>query len=280
MTRQLLTTALALPLTFSIVQPWAASAQTAVPPQPPVPPSIPSRVITISPPGSYLGIGIQEITAERAKALKLREETGVEITRVAPDSPADKAGLKEGDVVMQYNGTKIEGFEQLSRLVRETPVGREAKLEIFRNGAPMMLMARVGEHPSQPGMSDGFSFHMPDVPRTIQGLRSPMLGVEAESIEGQLAQFFGVNEGVLVRTVMKGSPAEKAGVKAGDVIVRVDEAKVTTPPEISAHLRSARGKPVPVAIMRDHKEMSLTVDAESHPGGRAEPVRMVMFERE
>ena len=279
MTRQLLTTALAFPLALPLFLPGAASGQTAIPPQPPVPPSISSRVITISPPGSYLGIGIQEITAERAKALKLREEAGVEVTHVAPDSPADKAGLKEGDVVLQYNGTKVEGLEQLSRLVRETPVGREAKLDIFRNGAPMTLMARVGEHPSLPG-SDGFSFHMPDVPRIIQGLRSPMLGVEAESIEGQLAQFFGVNEGVLVRTVMKGSAAEKAGVKAGDVIVRVDEAKVTTPPEISAHLRAARGKPVPVAIMRDHKEISLTVDAEPHPGGRAEPAHMVMFERE
>ena len=275
-TRQLLIGALALPLALT----WPAYGQTAVPPSPPVPPAISSRVITIAPPGSYLGIGIQEITAERAKALKLREEAGVEVTRVAPDSPAAKAGLKEGDVVLQYNGTKVEGLEQLSRLVRETPVGREAKLDIFRNGAPMTLMARVGAHPSMPGMPDGFSFHMPDVPRTIQGLRSPMLGVEAESIEGQLAQFFGVNEGVLVRTVMKGSPAEKAGVKAGDVIVRVDEAKVTTPPEISARLRAARGKPVPVAVMREHREISLTVDAEPRPGGRAEPVRMVMFERE
>ena len=199
---------------------------------------------------------------------------------MAPDSPADKAGLKEGDVVLQFNGMNVEGLEQLSRLVRETPVGREARLDIFRNGAPLTLTARVGEHPSLPGMSDGFSFHMPDVPRTIQGLRSPMLGVEAESIDGQLAQYFGVNEGVLVRTVMKGSPAEKAGVKAGDVIVRVDEAKVATPSEISAHLRAARGKPLPVAIMREHKEISVTVDAEPRSGGRAEPARMVMFERE
>ena len=276
MTRQLLTTALALPLALT----WRASGQTAVPPLPPGPPAISSRVITISPPGSYLGIGIQEITVERAKALRLRDETGVEVTRVAPDSPAEKAGLKEGDVVLQYNSTKVEGLEQLSRLVRETPVGREVKLDIFRNGAPLTLMARVGEHPSLPGMSDGFSFHMPDVPRTIQGLRSPMLGVEAESIEGQLAQFFGVNEGVLVRTVMKGSPAEKAGIKAGDVIVRLDEAKVTTPAEISAHLRAARGKPVPVAVIRERKEISLMVDAEQRLGGRAEPVRLVMFERE
>jgi serine protease Do len=276
MARQLLITALALPLSLC----WAAAGQTAVPPQPPAPPAISSRVITIAPAGSYLGIGIQEITAERAKALKLREEAGVEVTRVAPDSPADKAGLKEGDVVLQFNGMKVEGLEQLSRLVRETPVGREAKLDIFRNGAPLTLTATIGEHPMLPGMSDGFSFHMPDVPRTIQGLRSPMLGVEAESIDGQLAQYFGVNEGVLVRTVMKGSPAEKAGVKAGDVIVRVNEGKVTTPAEISAHLRAAHGKPVPVAVMREHKELSLTVDTEPRTGGKAEPARMVMFEQE
>ena len=102
MNRQLLTTALALPLILN----WRAAGQTAVPPSPPLPPAISSRMITISPPGSYLGIGIQEITAERAKALKLREDAGVEVTRVAPDSPAAKAGLKEGDVVLQYNGTK------------------------------------------------------------------------------------------------------------------------------------------------------------------------------
>jgi len=276
MTRQLLISALVLPLAFSL----RAPAQPALPPQPPAPPAISSRVITIVPPGSYLGIGIQEITAERAKALKLREEAGVEVTHVAPESPAEKAGLKEGDVVLQYNGVKVEGLEQLSRLVRETPAGREVKLDIFRNGAPMTLTARVGGHPPLPGMPDGFSFHMPDVPRIIQGLRSPMLGVEAESIEGQLAQYFGVSEGVLVRTVMKGSPAEKAGVKAGDIIVRVDEAKVTTPAEISARLRAAHGKPVPVAIMREHKEINMTVDPEPRAGGRAEPVRMVMFERE
>ena len=122
MTRQLLVTALALPLALT----WRASGQTAVPPSPPVPPAISSRVITISPPGSYLGIGIQQITVERAKALKLREEAGVEVTRGAPDSPAEKAGLKEGDVVLQYNGTKVEGLEQLSRLVRETSVRRSS----------------------------------------------------------------------------------------------------------------------------------------------------------
>jgi serine protease Do len=269
MKTSLLITVLALP--------WMAMGQAPAPPQPPVPPVQFTRV-RINPGGSYLGIGIQEITAERAKALKLAEEAGVEITRVAPDSPADKAGLKAGDVVLQYNGMKVESLEQFSRLVRETPVGREVKLEIFRNGAAQTVAARVGEHPAIPGLPDGFSFRMPDVPRIIQGLRSPMLGVEAESIDGQLAQYFGVSDGVLVRTVMKGSAAEKAGVKAGDVILRVDDMKVATPAEISGHLRAARGKPVPVSLMRDRKEISVTVEAQE-AAGRAEPVRLVMLEQ-
>ena len=253
--------------------PWWAMGQAPVPAQPPVPPVPPSRMVI--PSGSYLGVGIQELTAERAKALKLREETGVEITRVAPDSPAEKAGLKSGDVVLQINGIKVDGLEQSSRLVRETPAGHEVKLEIFRNGATQTIMARVAERPPVPALPDGIGFRMPDVPRLIQGLRSPMLGVEAESIDGQLAQYFGVNEGVLVRTVMKGSAAEKAGVKAGDVILRVDETRVASPAEISARLRAAHGKVIPLALMRERKEMSVTVEAPEARVGRAERAHLI-----
>jgi serine protease Do len=260
----ILITVLALPW-------WAVGQQPPAAPQPPSPPAVPSRFM-ITPPGSYLGVGIQEITGDRAKALKLPSDTGVEITRVAPDSPAEKAGLKSGDVILQINGIKVESLEQSSKLVRETPVGREVKLEVFRGGASQTIVAKVGEHPQIPGIPDGIGFRMPDVPRVIMGLRSPMLGVEAESIDGQLAQFFGLSDGVLVRTVMKGSAAEKAGVKAGDVIFKVDDVKVATPAEISARLRAAHGKPIPVVLMRERKEMSLTVEASETPRlGRAEP---------
>jgi serine protease Do len=244
------------------------------------PPPAPSRAAPIAPGGSYLGIGIQEITADRAKVLKLREEAGVEITRVGSGSPADKAGLQAGDVVLQYNGTKVEGLEQLSRLVRETPVGREAKLDIFRDGAPQTVTVKIGQHPPMPGFPDGFGFRMPDVPRVFMGLRSPLLGVEAEPIEGQLAQYFGVSDGVLVHSVMKGSAAEKAGIKAGDVILRVDGAKVASPGDITGRLHSARGKSVPVTLMRDHKETTLTVELPPARSGRAEPVHIINAERE
>ncbi len=253
--------------------PFAALGQAP----PPLPPAPPARVL-VAPAGSYLGIGIQEITAERAKALKLPDVAGVEITHVGQDSPADKAGLKAGDVVLQYSGTRVEGIEQFSRLVRETPVGRDEKLDIFRNGAPQTVTVKIGQHPALPGFPDGFGFRTPDIPRVFPGMRSPMLGVEAESIDGQLAQYFGVNDGVLVRSVMKNSAAEKAGIKAGDVILRLDDTKVNSPAEISARLRTVRGRPVGVALMRDHKETSLSVEVPEARVGRAEPVHLITLE--
>src|SRR5579871_2891023 len=94
----------------------------------------PSRPRGILPSGSFIGVGIREIDSERAKPLKLSEEAGVEVTRVESGSPADKAGLREGDVILQYNGQRIVGIENFSRLVRETPPARDVKLDISRNG--------------------------------------------------------------------------------------------------------------------------------------------------
>src|SRR5712692_9193923 len=93
--------------------------------------------------GSYLGVNLAEIDADRARELKLKETYGVEITRVAEGSPAEKAGLKSGDVVLEYNGQRVEGMEQFGRLVRETPAGREVKLVISRNGDTQTVAATV-----------------------------------------------------------------------------------------------------------------------------------------
>ncbi len=231
--------------------------------------------------GGYLGVMVQEIDATRAKALKLSEEAGVDITRVEPGSPADKAGLKPGDVVVQYNGQRVEGMETFSRFVRETPPGREVKLGIVRDGMPQTVMARVEARRGVPNLGAGLApppgfnpsppapFPLPDMPRSFLSWRSGILGIEAESLEGQLAQYFGVSEGVLVRSVMKDSAAEKAGIKAGDVITKIGDAAVTTPADISRRVRSLRGKPVVVTVMRDHKEMGVTVTlTDDQAGGR------------
>lgn len=222
---------------------------------------------------SFLGVGVKEIDSERAKELKLREEAGVEITRVEDDSPAATAGLKVGDAVLQFNGQRVEGIEQFSRFVRETPPGREVRLLISRGGSTQTITAKIGQRKNMIVVpSTSFEMPriemppMPDIPHAMMMSRSGMLGIEAEPLRGQLADFFGVKEGVLVRQVNKDSAAEKAGVKAGDVILRINDQKVATPSEIGSALRAAardNKKTVPLVIVRDHKETTLTATVES-----------------
>jgi len=245
------------------------AAWTYEPPQPPAP----ERVVIAKGSGSFLGIGVQEIDDERAKALNLKEERGVEVTRVEDDSPAAKGGIKTGDVVLEYNGDRVEGVEQFMRMVRETPPGREVKLSITRNGAPQQLTMKTGSRKTWMSTRYGESIEMPrielpeinipDVPRAFMSWRSSIAGIEAESLDSQLAEYFGVKEGVLVRSVIRGSAAEKSGLRAGDVIVKIDETRVTSPREISAGIRSARSKKtVPVQVVRDKREMTIQLAVE------------------
>jgi len=250
--------------------------------------------------GSYLGIGVAEVDAERAKALNLKEVHGVEVKSVDENSPAAKAGLKEGDVVLEYNGQRIEGTEQFVRLVRETPVDRQVRLSVWRNGAVESLTAGIGRRPAErfsirnddgddltvevpemppmPPMPPMPSMPatpptpeiapLPDWPHVLNSGRSGMLGIESETLSSQLAEFFGVKEGVLVRSVTKNSAAEKAGIRAGDVIVKVDGESVSSPREISSILRSARAKKnFSVVVMREKKEVTLSVTMESGGNG-------------
>jgi serine protease Do len=221
--------------------------------------------------GSFLGVGIQEIDSNRAKELKLPDDAGVEVTRIAPDSPAEKAGIKTGDVVTQYNGQRVENMEQFSRMVRETPAGRDVKIGIVRNGVPQTITAKIVGRPVISGqlipapVQNPFELRFPDMPQSRMTWRSTVLGVEAEALDGQLAEFFGVQEGVLVRAVTKGSSADKAGIKAGDVIVRVDDAKVSTPADISNRLRGLRGRSVSVVVVRERKEINVMLSAMTRP---------------
>ncbi len=229
---------------------------------------------------SYLGIGVADITAERAKALNLKEVRGAEVTNVAEDSPAAKAGIKEADVVLEYDGTPVQGIEQLTRLVRETPVSHQVKIVVWRNGAAQTLTATVEARKGMAIRSDGgaWSLDMPqirvplpqiEIPRFQMTWQNPVLGIEGESLRSQeqLADFFGVREGVLVKLVRKNSAAEKAGVKAGDVVVKVDDSTVATPQEITRALRALGSKKTfTVTVVRNKKEMPLTVTMEERGG--------------
>jgi len=182
--------------------------------------------------------------------------------------------------VLEYNGQRVEGMEQFGRMVRETPAGREVKLLVSRNGATQTLTATLASHKGRPVETYGFEipeFHMPDIPQIFTTLRSPVLGVEVETLGSQLSDYFGVKEGVLVRSVLKGTPAEKAGIKAGDVITKVDGTAVTTPNELSGTARSAASKKsYAVELMRDHKPLTVMIavdDRSERPIPRGRVVR-------
>jgi len=227
--------------------------------------------------GGYLGIGGLDISPERAKALNLKEERGVEVSSLAEDGPAAKAGIKDGDVVLEFSGQPVQGTAQFQRLVRETPAGRQVKITVWRGGTAQTLTATVGENKRTTVMApeDGsWNFSMPEIhampnieiPRFQMSSQNPMLGIVGEPLsqEDQLADFFGVQDGVLVRSVKKGSAAEKAGIKAGDVITKVDDSKVASSTEITRALRGLKSKKTfGVTVMRNRKEMPLTVTMES-----------------
>jgi serine protease Do len=266
----------------TVIGPVAAFAQPAAPPAPAAPRARSVSNVYVASPGStsYVGVFLAEIDGERAKNLKLKEERGVEITKVEEDSPAAKAGLKAGDVVLDYNGQRVEGIEQFRRFVRETPAGRDVKVTLSRDGYTQNVVVRVGARKAAVmGIEPMVSMvapkvEMPEFPRGGVFMWSgAALGIEAEGLEGQLAQYFGVKEGVLVRSVMKGSAAEKAGIRAGDVITKVEDTQVSSPSELTRAVRTARknapsGKGFAVGLMREKKETSVTVTVD--PEDRSE----------
>jgi serine protease Do len=227
---------------------------------------------------SYLGVDIRDITSDRLGPLKLKEERGVEVTMVDQDAPAGKAGLREHDVILDFNGTAVESEEQLRRLIRETPPGRTVAVGISRDGTPMKINVALADHsklvgknriitippiPPMPEMPEfGNRF---DVPGNIYVLRntSAILGVQTENLTSQLGEFFGVKngEGVLVRSVEKGGPAEKGGLKAGDVIIRIGDEKLSDRSDFARLMRKYRsGGKLTLVVVRDKHEQTFSVE--------------------
>jgi serine protease Do len=252
----------------------AAAWAEPTPPAPPPPRARSVQRVIVG--ASYLGIGTADINADRAKALKLKEERGAEVTKVYEDSPAAKAGFKEGDVVREYDGQAVQGTEQLARMVHETPPDRQVKVGVWRNGANETLTATIGTRNNAMALTmpeiDIPQFTMPDVPRFQMNWQNPRLGIMGEALgqEQQLAEFFGVKQGVLVKSVDKNSAAEKAGIKAGDVVVKVGDSNVATTEEITRALRSSLqpGKTtLNVVVVRNKRETTIAVTIENQGSG-------------
>jgi serine protease Do len=236
----------------------------------------------------WLGVETQEVTTEKAKELKLSAERGVVLGKIIPDSPAANAGLKENDVVTEINGQRVEGAAQFRRMLHEIPAGRTIQLTVWRDGRSQSLNATLGKseerHRSMkmvaptPGT---FAFRMPDmnVIPEIPSMEwnggmlfggSPRLGIDAEDLNGQLGTFFGApdGEGILVREVNSGSAAEKAGVKAGDVITSLDGDRIHSVGELREKLsakRDEKDKTVKLGVLRNKSALTLNVELPAAP---------------
>jgi serine protease Do len=204
---------------------------------------------------------------------------GVRVDEVQPDSAAEKAGLKAGDVILEFDGERVRSGRQFARLVQETPAGRTVKAIVSRSGQRQELQITTTEGRDSAAILDGdrlrierfgdlerlrnlpfdfnFDFNMPGM------LSSGRLGVTVDELTQQLADYFGVKDGVLVTSVTDGSSASRAGLKAGDVITSVNGSAVHSREDLIHALRQAENEELTIGIVRDRKESTVKAKIEA-----------------
>lgn len=186
---------------------------------------------------AYLGVTIQEVTPAIAKAIGLNEPEGALVSDVTPNSPASRAGLQSGDVILALNGTPVEESNQLRVNVSLMNPGQTVNLKVYRNGETKNVTAQVGEMPG--AKVERASLDNP------QGHDGALQGVSVENLNPQLAQQAGVSpntKGVVVTQVDPASPAAEAGLKEGDVIEQANHHAVTNSDDLSSALKSGKGE--------------------------------------
>lgn len=261
---------------------------------------------------SYLGVFLEEVTADRMKELSLSEERGAVVMKVSEGSPAEKAGMKENDVIISFNGRRVDTVREVQRLLSETPPGRTVTFDVLRGGVQQTLTATVTKRTPQFGAyGRGFNFQLGEeyfklnqdklkaeleaaqkyhqlteqqrkeleekyksfenfgnfnfvYPGAMGRFRGTRIGITAEPLTGQLAEYFGVKGGrggVLVTEVQNDMPAARAGLKAGDVITAIDGKPVENVSGFVTAITQKEG-PAVLTIIRNQSEQSVTVNIE------------------
>jgi len=237
--------------------------------------------------GSFLGVYAEDITKENMGRYGLSDVRGVGVTEVMKDSPAEKAGLKKGDVIVRFEGESVTSSRKLTRLVSEVAPDHSVRLTVVRGGSEQEISATLakrnenhnvfgtmitpdifrkmprGDMKIDPGLlqidpdQDGFAF-------TLFGNRR--IGISTTALTKQLADYFGVKDGgVLVTSVIENSPAAKAGLKAGDVITAIDGEKVESPGDISRAVNKKEDGDVTLTVVRERGSHTFKVTPEKNP---------------
>lgn len=201
----------------------------------------------------WLGLLIQKITPDMAKIFKLEREEGALVADVIADGPAAKAGIERGDVVVSFDGKVVKDFRDLSRRAAATPVGKEIKVVVNRDGKEQTITVKLGEFPE-----DEFEAG------TASGENLKELGLSLQNLTPKLAQSFGLDKdqkGTLVAEVKIGSPADEANIRQGDLIIEVNRQKVEKVGDVvQAISQGEKGKPVLFLIKRGRSTLYLVVN--------------------
>ncbi len=234
--------------------------------------------------GAYLGVRLRDVTSEDVSRLQLAAETGALIEQVESDSPASLAGLEVDDVVTAIAGLPILTAAQLQRTIGENPAGRTLSFTIVRDGRDRGISVQLGERPGGTivaprvfrGLEDfsgdhAFEWSFEDPGILLFG-RRPRLGIQATPLTPQMADFLkaGGQEGVLVLQVEKDSPAERAGLRAGDIVTRIDGQTVDSVGALREKLKDATHQ---LEIVRQGQVQTLTVELEE-PKPKGQGVRL------
>ena len=204
----------------------------------------------------WLGVRIQTVTDEIAESMGLSEASGALVASVTPGGPAEIAAIEPGDVVLQFDGKKIDRMRGLPRIVAETPIGKAVDVLIWRRDEEMTVQVELGELPDDDELAalseqsgDGGGFGS-DGASPIEGL-----GVTVATITDEMRERFelpGEAKGVVITEVTEGSTAGEENLRPGDVIVEVGQEEVNSPPEVTAKVNEAKDN--------DKKSVLLLID--------------------
>ena len=224
----------------------------------------------------YLGVSISEISEDVLEAYGLKNRRGVLITDVRDDSPADKAGLKEGDVITEFDGKPVDNTDDLTRFVRGCEPGSEVQVKIMRQGKAQTIKVTIGKLRRRlPMIGLGIplpGIHYQIIEPGIRPLIAPFrfflggrLGLQLQNLNPSLGEYFQLKsgKGVLVLEVEEDSPAAEAGFLPGDVIISIDGKAVDNKENLHDILREAEeGDKLTFEILRKGKSQKLTVEME------------------
>lgn len=235
----------------------------------------------------YLGVLVGDVDNESANKLKLKDVHGAVITLIDHDAPAAQVGLRVNDVLLEVNGQTIESAEAFGRMMREIPPGRKVTLLISRDGATQTVTPQLADHKkldtdiwnklnsgsdvSSPveglsilGTGSGGDTSLPGGFRVpFVGNSSLKVGALVEPLTAQMADYLGVQNGLMVKQVARKSEAAAAGMKAFDVILKVGPESITTVSDWDRAMRANQGKAVQITILREKRQQTLTLQVDS-----------------